>query len=67
MKRIKHYTTEPANKKQWLLTASVDGNIIDYEEIIESDTEPDYWTAYTIAEEHGCEFFTVEELEVLTA
>ena len=64
---MKHYTTEETTKKQWILTASIDGNMVDYEEIIESDTEPDFWECYTIAEKHGCEFFHVCELETETA
>lgn len=51
--------------KKWELTASTDGNMIDYSEIIESETEPDFWTCYNIASAHGCEFFTVEEITVL--
>ena len=30
--------------KKWILTCSVDAVEIDYEEIITSDTEPDFWT-----------------------
>lgn len=60
---MKHFTTNPTTEKQWLLTASTDGNMIDYEEIIESDTEPDFWQCYNIAEQHNCEFFHIEELE----
>jgi len=48
--------------KKWILTASVDGIDIDHEEIIESETEPDFWQCYTIAEKHNCDFFTVTEL-----
>ena len=48
--------------KKWLLIASTDGNMIDYEETIESENEPDFWTQYEIAEKHGCDFFSVDEL-----
>ena len=48
--------------KQWLLTASIDGINVDYDEIIECEIEPGFWTCYAIAEEHGCEFFTINEL-----
>ena len=51
--------------KKWQLTASTDGNMIDYSEIIESETEPGFWTCYNIASAHGCEFFTVEEVTAL--
>jgi len=60
---MKHYTTTPAENPQWLLIASTDGAYIDYEEIIESDTEPDFWQCYAIAEAHGCDFFHVDRLE----
>lgn len=59
---MKHYITKESTSRQWLFTASIDGVSVDYEEILESDTEPDFWTLYTIAEDHGCSFFQVEEL-----
>lgn len=48
--------------KQWALVCSVDAIEIDYETIIESEAEPDFWTCYDIAEEHGCSWFYVEEV-----
>ena len=51
------------NMRTWRLTCSIDADNIDYEEIITSETEPDYWTCYAIAENHGCVFFDVEEVE----
>lgn len=59
---MKHYTDN--KETQWLLVASTDGNMVDYEEIIISEEEPDFWTCYEIAEKHGCGFFHVEQLEV---
>ena len=47
--------------KKWILTCSIDAVDIDYEEIITSDTEPDFWTCDRIAQEHGCDFWTVDE------
>lgn len=47
--------------KKWILTASIDGVAIDYDTIIESENEPDFWECYEIAEKHGCDFFTVDE------
>ena len=47
--------------KKWILTCSIDAVDIDYEEIITSDTEPDFWTCDEIAQEHGCDFWTVDE------
>lgn len=48
--------------KKWLLVCSADAVEIDYETIIESETEPDFWTCYDIAEEHSCSWFYVEEV-----
>lgn len=48
---------------KWLLTCSVDAIGIDYETIIESDTEPDFWTCYEIANAHGCEWFYITEVK----
>ena len=52
-----------ANMRNWIITCSADGIDIDHEEIIASDNEPDYWTCYTIAKSHNCEFFNVEEVK----
>ena len=49
--------------KKWRIICSLDANNIDYEEIIVSDSEPDYWTCYAIAERHNCPFFNVTEAE----
>ena len=49
--------------RNWRLICSVDENDINYEEIIPSDVEPDFWTCYAIAENHGCPYFDVEEVE----
>ena len=48
--------------KKWNLTCSIDASNIDYETIIESETEPDFWTCQTIAEDHGCSFWTLDEV-----
>jgi len=47
--------------KKWILTCSIDAVDIDYEEIITSDTEPDFWTCDGIAQAHGCDFWTIDE------
>ena len=47
--------------KKWILTCSIDAVGIDYEEILISDTEPDFLTCDGIAQEHGCDFWTVDE------
>ena len=47
--------------KKWSLVCSKDGNTVDYEQIIMSDTEPDYEECLAIMEAHGCEFFRVDE------
>lgn len=49
--------------KKWQLSCSIDGINIDHEEVIYSDTEPDFWTCYEIAKENGCDYFTITELE----
>ena len=49
--------------KRWLLDCSRDGIDVDYEEIIWSESEPEFWDCYQIAEDHDCEWFTVIELE----
>ena len=49
--------------KKWILTASRDGINIDYEKIIESDTEPGFWECYELAYAAGCPYFTIDELE----
>lgn len=53
---------EVLNMKNWRLTASRDGVWIDFKTIIESETEPDFWTCYDIAAAHGCDYFTVSEV-----
>ena len=49
--------------KKWLLTCSIDAIDIDYETIIESNTEPDFWTCYEIAENHGCSWFLLDAID----
>lgn len=48
--------------KKWELTASTDGDMIDYSEILEAETEPDFWTCYEIAAAHGCPYFSISEV-----
>lgn len=48
--------------KKWSLVASRNGEWIDFETIIESETEPDFRTCYDIAAAHGCDYFTVSEV-----
>ncbi len=49
--------------KTWLIVCSADANEITYETTVQSETEPGFWEAYTIAEAHGCPWFTVEEIK----
>ncbi len=49
--------------RKWRIVCSVDADDIDYEEVIYSDDEPDYWTCYNIAVSHGCQYFDVTEIE----
>jgi hypothetical protein len=51
-----------ASMKSWILTCSIDGIDIDYETVIENETEPDYWTCDGIAQENGCDYWTIEEV-----
>ena len=48
--------------KKWILTASVDAVNIDYETIIESETEPTFWECHEIAQDHGCDYWSLEEV-----
>ena len=48
---------------KWLLTASKDGINVDFETIIASETEPDFWTCYEIADAHDCTLWSVEQIE----
>lgn len=48
---------------KWLLDMSVDAINLDYSEFLESDSEPDFWYCYEIAEKHGCSFWTISEFE----
>jgi hypothetical protein len=47
--------------KKWLLVCSQDATIIHYQTIIESETEPDFWTCYELATAHDCEYFMIGE------
>ncbi len=47
---------------KWLLTASIDGVDIDFETVIESEKEPDFWTCYDLADEHGCLLWSLEPI-----
>ena len=49
--------------KRYLLTCSVDAVGVDFEQEITATEEPDFWTCYEIAAAHGCEWFTLEEVE----
>ena len=46
---------------KWRLICSTDGNMVDYDEIIESEEEPGFWECYEIAEAHGCEHFMIDK------
>lgn len=48
--------------KQWYFTASRDAIEIDFETILESDTEPGFWDCYNLAALHDCDYFTVTEV-----
>lgn len=48
--------------RRWRLICSVDAVGIDYETILEDDNEPHWTTCQTIAEAHGCTWWTLEEV-----
>lgn len=48
--------------KKWYIVCSKDAIDIDYEEIIESENEPEFWELYEIAEKHDCEWFACDEI-----
>ena len=49
--------------KKWLFTASVDAVDIDFETIIESEEEPGFCECEELAQENGCEWWSVEEYD----
>ena len=49
------------NMKKWNIICSIDAVNIDYETVIESKSEPNWWICENIAREHGCEWWFVEE------
>ena len=49
--------------KKWILTCSTDAIDIDFEEVIESENEPDFWTCQNMADAHGCGYWYCEELK----
>lgn len=50
-------------KRKYLFTASRDGVNIDVETIIEAYTAPGFWDCYGLAQEHGCDYFSISETE----
>ena len=62
---VELHTTEepqPVTPKRWRLTASRDGNGVDFETVITSEDEPEWWTCYDLAAAHGCDWFDVVEV-----
>lgn len=49
--------------KKWLITCSVDAIDIDYETTIQSESEPDWWICESIACQHGCEWWIMDEIK----
>lgn len=48
--------------KKWILTASRDGIDVDFEKIIESETEPGFWECYELADAAGCTLWSIDEI-----
>ncbi len=49
--------------RKWEIVMSKDGIDIDAVEIIKSESEPGYWTCDAIAQDHGCDWWYVAEIE----
>lgn len=49
------------NIKKWILTCSTDAIEINFQTVLFSETEPDFWTCEAIAAANNCEWFFVEE------
>ena len=49
--------------KNWLITCSIDAIDIDYEIIVQSENEPDWWICESIARQHGCEWWIMDEIK----
>lgn len=47
---------------QWLLMCSTDAVYVNFEQVIQSESEPDWWYCQEIAEENGCEWWCLEKL-----
>ena len=48
---------------KYRLTCSKDAIDVDYEVEFERKEEPSLWECYSIAEEHGCEWWSLDRLE----
>ena len=48
--------------RKWRIVCSVDADNIDYEEVILSEDEPDFWLCQEIADAHGCQYVDVTEV-----
>lgn len=51
--------------KKFELTASKDGVAIDYAKTIYAKEEPGFWTLENLAADHGCDFWTIEEISTI--
>lgn len=53
-----------AGMRAFRFTASTDGISVDYETVIFSKSEWGFWECNTLAERHGCELWSIEEMEI---
>ena len=49
--------------RKWILMCSTDADLVDYDEVIESEDEPGFWDCYEIAAAHGCPYFSIYEYD----
>lgn len=46
--------------KTWFLSCSIDGVNIDFDMIILSEKEPDFYECEKIAHDHDCKYWTID-------
>ena len=54
-----------AGIKVFRFTASTNGDFVDYETVIISKNEWNFWKCEELAKRHGCEMWSIEEMKVL--
>ena len=49
--------------RKWNFQSSIDAVNIDFECVIESETEPSWWDLDHLAQSNDCEWWTIEEMK----